>query len=74
MTAAAAIKADLGVNAGHDLTLQNLGPFLSALPKVDEVSIGHAITADALIMGFSDAVKAYLHTIQTNQNNQNTLT
>lgn len=49
----------LGVNAGHDLNLENLGKFCS-IPNVLEVSIGHALIADALEMGLSSAVKAYL--------------
>lgn len=49
----------LGVNAGHDLNLQNLGKFCS-IPNILEVSIGHALIADALEMGLSSAVKAYL--------------
>ena len=49
----------LGVNAGHDLNLDNLPQFLS-IPDILEVSIGHALTADALEMGLSNAVKAYL--------------
>ena len=52
--------AGLGVNAGHDLNLRNLPPFVAALPVLDEVSIGHAFTADALEMGYSAAVRAYL--------------
>jgi pyridoxine 5-phosphate synthase len=48
----------LGVNAGHDLNLENLAKFCS-IPGILEVSIGHAITADALKMGLSSAVKAY---------------
>lgn len=59
-TARAAHAMGLGVNAGHDLTLANLAAFQAAVPGVDEVSIGHGITADALIMGFAEAVKAYL--------------
>ncbi|WP_137387809.1 pyridoxine 5'-phosphate synthase [Rhodoligotrophos defluvii] len=58
--AEAAQKAGLGVNAGHDLNLDNLAGFLDAVPQVLEVSIGHAITADALIMGMANAVAAYL--------------
>ena len=50
----------LGVNAGHDLNLDNLGHFCRAVPGVTEVSIGHAITADALEMGWTNAVHAYL--------------
>lgn len=48
----------LGVNAGHDLNLENLAKFCS-ISGILEVSIGHAITADALKMGLSAAVKAY---------------
>jgi pyridoxine 5-phosphate synthase len=58
-TAAAAKAVGLGVNAGHDLTLANLPAFQAAVVGVDEVSIGHAITADALLMGFPEAVRAY---------------
>lgn len=50
----------LGVNAGHDLNLDNLGYFCRTVPGVTEVSIGHAITADALEMGWTHAVRAYL--------------
>jgi pyridoxine 5-phosphate synthase len=49
----------LGVNAGHDLTLDNLPALVAAIPHLDEVSIGHAITADALLMGFPEAVRRY---------------
>jgi len=49
----------LGVNAGHDLTLDNLPPLVAAMPRLDEVSIGHGITADALLMGFPEAVRRY---------------
>lgn len=58
----AALKAQsvgLGVNAGHDLNLDNLGKFCS-IPNVLEVSIGHALIADALELGLFDAVGAYL--------------
>jgi pyridoxine 5-phosphate synthase len=49
----------LGVNAGHDLNLQNLAPFCT-IPNILEVSIGHALISDALEMGLANAVKAYL--------------
>lgn len=49
----------LGVNAGHDLNLQNLGLFCS-IPNVMEVSIGHALISDALEMGLANTVRAYL--------------
>ena len=58
--AEAAHAAGLGVNAGHDLNLDNLGLFLTAVPHVTEVSIGHALTADALWRGLDAAVHAYL--------------
>ncbi len=54
----------LGVNAGHDLNLANLGHFCRTVPNVLEVSIGHAITADALELGWTAAVKAYLAAIE----------
>ncbi len=63
-TAKAARKAGMGVNAGHDLNLDNLADFLAAVPHVEEVSIGHGITADALEMGMQAAVAAYLHQIE----------
>jgi len=50
----------LGLNAGHDLNLHNLGKFCAAVPGLLEVSIGHALIADALEMGLSNAVKKYL--------------
>jgi pyridoxine 5-phosphate synthase len=49
----------LGVNAGHDLNLENLPPFVSAV-KPDEVSIGHALIADALTFGMAETVRRYL--------------
>lgn len=50
----------LGVNAGHDLNLDNLAVFCGTVPNVLEVSIGHALVADALEMGLKNAVGAYL--------------
>lgn len=50
----------LGVNAGHDLNLRNLGKFCSAVPGILEVSIGHALIAEALEMGLYNTVKEYL--------------
>jgi pyridoxine 5-phosphate synthase len=61
--AQAAIQTELGVNAGHDLNLENLTPFLKSVPGVLEVSIGHALIADALEMGYAKTVKAYLDCI-----------
>lgn len=58
--ARAAQEVGLGVNAGHDLNLHNLPRFLLAVPAVLEVSIGHALIADALETGLAEAVQAYL--------------
>ena len=52
--------AGLGVNAGHDLSQQNLAAFLAAVPGVLEVSIGHALIDDALYAGLDTTVRAYL--------------
>ena len=51
--------AGLGVNAGHDLNLDNLADFGREVPHLDEVSIGHALIADALYLGLSNAVAQY---------------
>ena len=61
--AQAAIDAGLQVNAGHDLNLDNLTAFIQQVPGVQEVSIGHALIADALEMGYSETIKAYLRCI-----------
>ena len=53
----------LGVNGGHDLNLDNL-PLFKTIPNLLEVSIGHALTADALEMGYGNAVKAYLDVLK----------
>ncbi|MBN9339734.1 MAG: pyridoxine 5'-phosphate synthase [Comamonadaceae bacterium] len=57
--AQAALDVGLGVNAGHDLNRDNLADFLAAVPGVLEVSIGHALIADALELGYGDTVAAY---------------
>ncbi|MBA3771756.1 MAG: pyridoxine 5'-phosphate synthase [Ramlibacter sp.] len=62
--AQAAVAAGLGVNAGHDLNRDNLTGFLRAVPSVREVSIGHALISDALELGYAEAVKAYLESIE----------
>ena len=59
----AAVAVNLGVNAGHDLNRDNLTDFLRAVPGVLEVSIGHALIADALELGYDAAVKDYLRCI-----------
>lgn len=56
----------LGLNAGHDLNLQNLGYFIKTIPWTDEVSIGHAIICDALYMGLEVTIRAYLSEIKKN--------
>ncbi|MBK8357767.1 MAG: pyridoxine 5'-phosphate synthase [Comamonadaceae bacterium] len=58
--ARAARDAGLGVNAGHDLSRDNLTDFLRAVPDVAEVSIGHALIGDALELGYTETVKGYL--------------
>lgn len=62
--AQAALDAGLGVNAGHDLNRDNLTAFLQVVPRVSEVSIGHALIGDALEMGYTATVAAYLHSIE----------
>jgi pyridoxine 5-phosphate synthase len=63
--AQAALDVGLGVNAGHDLNRDNLIAFLSQVPGVSEVSIGHALIADALEMGYAATVADYLRCIRT---------
>jgi pyridoxine 5-phosphate synthase len=62
-SAQAAQAAGLAVNAGHDLNRANLTGFLVQVPGVREVSIGHALVADALELGYAATVRAYLHCI-----------
>jgi pyridoxine 5-phosphate synthase len=63
VAAQAAQACGLQVNAGHDLSLANLTDFLRGVPGVMEVSIGHALIADALEYGYSQTVKSYLSAI-----------
>lgn len=56
----AAHNMGLGVNAGHDLSLRNLAFFHSALPYLNEVSIGHALISDALYLGLERTIREYL--------------
>lgn len=65
--ARAAHAAGLGLNAGHDLSRDNLTPFLRAVRGVQEVSIGHAFIADALELGYAATTKEYLRCIQEAQ-------
>lgn len=62
-TACAAQAAGMDVNAGHDLSRENLTEFLQAVPGVREVSIGHALISDALELGYKAAVEGYLAAI-----------
>jgi pyridoxine 5-phosphate synthase len=62
--AQAALDAGLGVNAGHDLNQSNLAAFVRGVPGLLEVSIGHALIADALELGYGATVQAYLRCIE----------
>ncbi len=55
----AAHNCGLGLNAGHDLSLVNLGYFIQRIPFTDEVSIGHALICDALYLGLKETIKQY---------------
>ncbi len=57
-------RIGLGINAGHDLSLENLKFFVSEIPYVDEVSIGHALVCDALYMGLENTVGLYLRELK----------
>ena len=63
-TAIKARELGLGLNAGHDLSLENLRYFIQNIPWTDEVSIGHAIICDALYMGLEKTIQAYLQEIR----------
>ena len=57
-------RSGLGVNAGHDLNRDNLGIFLREVPGVAEVSIGHALIADALELGYAATIRDYQRVIR----------
>ena len=63
-SARVALNLGLGVNAGHDLNLDNLSAFARQVPGLSEVSIGHALIADALELGYAGAVAAYLRCLR----------
>jgi pyridoxine 5-phosphate synthase len=65
--ARAALAAGLGVNAGHDLNRENLTAFIAGVHGVSEVSIGHALIADALELGYRDTVMDYVRCITLGQ-------
>ncbi len=60
----AARDCGLGVNAGHDLNLRNLAYFRHSLPRLHEVSIGHALICDALYLGLKETIRQYLQALQ----------
>ncbi|KAB7766653.1 pyridoxine 5'-phosphate synthase [Xanthomonas maliensis] len=62
-----ASAAGLGVNAGHDLSQDNLGDFLAAVPNVLEVSIGHALIGEALYQGLEASVHGYLQILRNSR-------
>lgn len=64
IAAEAARECGLGLNAGHDLNLQNLSFFIKTIPWTDEVSIGHALICDALYLGLEKTIWSYLEQIQ----------
>jgi len=59
-----ALDCGLGINAGHDLSLDNLRFFKERLPKLDEVSIGHALISDALYLGLENTVQRYKYLLR----------
>jgi pyridoxine 5-phosphate synthase len=63
-SAKTAHQAGLGVNAGHDLDLQNLAFFHKSVPHLDEVSIGHALICDALYLGLENTIQRYLRQLE----------
>jgi pyridoxine 5-phosphate synthase len=62
--AQAALDMGLQVNAGHDLNRDNLPAFIARVPRVSEVSIGHALIADALELGYTATIQSYLQAIE----------
>lgn len=62
--AIAARECSLGLNAGHDLSLENVRYFIQTIPWTDEVSIGHALICDALYMGLDKTIRRYKEEIQ----------
>lgn len=62
--AIAARECGLGLNAGHDLNLDNLEYFIKTIPWTDEVSIGHAVICDALYLGLEQTIASYLSKIK----------
>ncbi|RLZ09251.1 pyridoxine 5'-phosphate synthase [Faecalibacter macacae] len=63
-TALLAIENGLAVNAGHDLSLDNIQYFIEQIPQIAEVSIGHALISEALYMGLENTIQSYLRKIE----------
>ena len=63
-TGARAAEAGLGINAGHDLTVDNLPALVTAVPGLAEVSIGHGLAAEALEHGMAGAVKRFVEALR----------
>jgi len=57
-------KLGLGINAGHDLSLENIQFFKENIPNLAEVSIGHALITESLYLGFENVINMYLHRLQ----------
>ncbi len=64
LAAAQAEKVGLGVNAGHDLNLENLNYFFRHIPNLLEVSIGHALICDALYLGLENTIQSYIRQLK----------
>ena len=63
-------EAGIGINAGHDLNLDNLRYFAENVPFLDEVSIGHAIISDALYLGIGETIRRYREALRPRENNE----
>jgi len=63
-----AVELGLGINAGHDLSLDNLAFLIQEIPAIDEVSIGHALISDALYFGLENTIQRYLYEIEKGMN------
>jgi pyridoxine 5-phosphate synthase len=66
-------NSGLGVNAGHDLNLDNLSYFHQSIPWIEEVSIGHALIADALYLGLENTIQMYKRQIAVKQTHDETI-
>lgn len=63
-TASVALQCGLTLNAGHDLSLDNLQYFIEQIPEIAEVSIGHALISESIYLGFENTIQAYLKRIE----------